>query len=765
MDGKWIRTYAFIAILAAVAPAHGAEVAGETGAGTVSSDPAKAWERFLAEGELATAYPAYEALGKVGYNAQSGDPTLCSENGDALKAALGVVPVSIALHRAAMLCAEAVGDSAGAERELLALAALSKHAFAQGSDSRESRPIRLLHPRDAYSLLSTSGLEYLYEYYRQLDVQRYFPSVVVAWDPDAKIERHLSFDFVDAISRINRKDRFSGFPFDRQLFANGFVEGLVKENEVLGLDLQATKAAAQVESGKEKIGKLRTVAERGGVLATRAWIAVCALKPFAGCEDGLVDAILPYAEKKHGIAMTLLAYLYAEGIGVKRDATSAATLLDAANRRWPKDGATLEYASMWSALHEGELPQDLRERLAAAESHGNPDARLFLARRKLTAEGKPSLDAADLAYLAQPSRNQMGEGYWLLAFYYGQLKNKQEEEAWTKRAALAGDADAQSDYAFVLLDDEKGPPNRAEGERMMAEGAHGGDRYAQRYMAYLSRQNSRWTDAEGWLMDAVDNGDVQAILDLANMYEWERPGLTGKVGVAVQAYESLAKMDTGAEARRRLAAMALAGRGMKKDPELAKKWLLADAGKADHESEYVLGMAYLRGEFGKVDEAEGTRWMERAIEGKQEYAYADFGHWLYYRKQTPQSRNRAIELWRTGMAAGSDVASNNLAWALCTSPDAAIFDAKAGLATTERMGDVDDMDSASLDTVAACHAAAGDFKRAADLQARAIELLKEDQDTPATATASSDEDDTQGYHDRLALYAKQQRYIEPAVKL
>jgi len=752
MDGKWIRTCTFVAILAAVAPASGAVP------DIVSSDPAKAWERFLAEAELATAYPAYEALGKVGYNAQSGDPTLCSENGGALKAALQLVPVSIALHRAAMLCAEAVGDSAGAERELVALAALSKHALAQDFDSNESRPIRLLHPRDAYSLLSTSGLEYLYEYYRQLDVQRYFPVVVVAWDPDAKIERHLTFDFVDVVSRINRKDRFGGFPFDRQLITNGFVESLIKENEVLGLDLQATQTAGQVESGKEKVGKLRAVAERGGILATRAWIAVCVLKPFAGCEDGLVDAVLPYAEQKHAVAMTLLAYLYAEGVGVKRDATSAATLLDAANRRWPKDGATLEYASMWGALHEGELPQDLSERLTTAESHGNPDTRLFLIRRKLTAKGKPSLDAADLAYLAQPSRNQMGEGYWLLAYYYGQLEDKQEEAAWTKRAALAGDAGAQSDYAFALLDDEKGPPNRAEGERMMAEAAHGGHLYAQRYMAYLSRQKSRWTDAEGWLMDAVDNGDVQAILDLANMYEWERSGVTGKVGVAVQAYESLAKMDTGAEARRRLAAMALAGRGMKKDPELAKKWLLADAEKADHESEYVLGMAYLRGEFGKVDEPEGTRWMERAIKGKDEDAFADFGSWLYYTKQTPQARARGIELWRAGDAQGSSAASNNLAWALCTSPDTAIFDAKTGLATTAHMGDVEDMNSAWLDTVAACHAAAGDFKRAVDLQAQALELVKKEQDTPATA--NSGEDYTKGYRDRLALYTKQQRYVE-----
>lgn len=755
MQRTWILLAALVAWpVMAVEP--------QTLADSVGTDPAQAWTRFLGQAEWEQVYPAYDVLDEVGYRPDGVDAALCRQNAVALKDAVIAAPVSIVLRRAAMLCAEAVGDEAGAERALTALAALSKLALSQASDNVNPKPIRVLRPNDAYALLHVSGLEYRYDYYADVTAKRYFPLMIAAWDPDAKLERHLQFDYIDTIQHLDRKDRFSGFPINRKQYADAFVESQVKGNDILGIDIQAVRDAAGVTATKDKIAKLRPAAERGGIQAALNWLNVCASKPYPGCGDGFVDAVLPQAEKQHALPMTLLAYAYAEGVGVKPDAESARQLLDAADKRWRHDGATLTYTALWSTNHKGVLPDALRQRLVQAQARGSANAELLLIREKFVANPSVTLSSADVAFLSDPKQNGLGMGYSMLADYHATSKHQQEALEWGKRAAEAGNTEAQANYGFALYNGKQGvTADRTAGERMLAEAAQGGDAWSQRYLASLSAEQARWADAEGWLMGAAGNGDIKAILFLAELYEWERPGVSGKVDRAVEIYRSLADEDDVADGRRHLAAMALAGRGMKKDPEQARQWLLADAEKADYESQAMLGSAYLRGEFGKADETEGTRWMERAIQGKEESAFVDYGAWLYYTKQTPTARVRAIELWKAGDAQGFGTASNNLAWALCTASDA-VFDAKVGLAAAARIGELENLDTAELDTVAACHAATGNFKRAVELQTRAIELLKKDQET--SATANSGEDYTKGYRDRLALYARQQRYVEPSIR-
>jgi hypothetical protein len=82
----------------------------------VAADPAQAWTRFLAHADLGDAYDRHDALDAVGYTLASVDADACHAHGDALREAVRRVPVSIALHQAALLCAEAVGDEALADR-------------------------------------------------------------------------------------------------------------------------------------------------------------------------------------------------------------------------------------------------------------------------------------------------------------------------------------------------------------------------------------------------------------------------------------------------------------------------------------------------------------------------------------------------------------------------------------------------------------------------------------------------------------------------
>ena len=746
-------------VLAMAPPALAAEPVDSMGL-----DPAAAWERFLGDAVLPKVLGAYSALDSIGYNAQGVDPEACKAHRAALDAAVNQAPISIALHHAAMLCAEAMNDQAAAEKEMAVLAAYSRFALSQASESHDSRPIRLLHLVDAYALLRIAGLELRYEYYQKLSADRYFPVTIVGWDADANVERHLTFDFVDVMSRINREDTYSGFPVDRQLLAEAFVSGQVEARGLLGLDVKSVNDASRIADARQKVGILKPVAALGGILATRAWIAVCTLLPYDGCGDGLADAIMPYAEKKQALSMTLLAYTYAEGIGVDKDPAAATTLLDAANRRWPKQSGSVEFANIWMAIHEGQVPDAIGKMLSDADAAGNPNARMLVIRRKLLVKEVPELDAGELEYLARPSSNELGAGEQELAFYYAMRKDEVQENSWDRRAALHGDADAQAEYGYSLLWGDEKDRDEAEGERMLAEAAHGGSAYAQRNMAYLSRREGKWKDAEGWLLGSARRGDAKSILDLANLYEWQRPGLEGKVGVAVDTYRALAREEDSpqaAQARRRLAAMALAGRGMGKAPGKAKEWLLVDAEKGDHESEGMLGMAYLNGDFGAVGEAEGRRWMERAMAAGEADAFSEYGYWLYYKKKSPDARISAIELWQKGDKAGSATASNNLAWAWCTSEDAAIVDPVRGAEVAARIAKRNDLDAGEIDTVAACRAGVGDFADAARLQQTAIDKEMENNPGKGAPGVEPDPDsDEAGYRRRLALYQAKQPYVE-----
>jgi hypothetical protein len=140
-----------------------------------------------------------------------------------------------------------------------------------------------------------------------------------------------------------------------------------------------------------------------------------------------------------------------------------------------------------------------------------------------------------------------------------------------------------------------------------------------------------------------------------------------------------------------------------------------------------------------------------------EDAFTAYSSWLFYTKDTTESRAQALEILARAHADGNIGASNNYAWALCTSPRPEIYDAKHGLEVSVKLGDIETMSPGWLDTVAACQAATGDFKRAVELQTRAARELAAF-DTPEEAAKRKGE--PAGYQKRLDLYKAGKRYEE-----
>jgi hypothetical protein len=137
---KGIRGWIALALLqAALAPAAAAAV----------PDAAGMWEQFLATGNYHKSMSAYAVLTSTGYNGTDVDATSCKDHAADVRSAVETVPVSIAIHRVAYLCADATGDTAMADREMEVLAALSRHALKQAGDPQVARPIAVIAPADA----------------------------------------------------------------------------------------------------------------------------------------------------------------------------------------------------------------------------------------------------------------------------------------------------------------------------------------------------------------------------------------------------------------------------------------------------------------------------------------------------------------------------------------------------------------------------------------------------------------------------------------
>lgn len=735
----------FVAI---VAPVSAATPSAKPG----GLDPRAAWETFLATADSTAVNNAYEALDAVGYDGELVEPDRCVAGHDALGAAVAVVPVSLALRRASYLCAQAAGDGTAADRAMDDLAVLSRDALRGAGDLESGRPIRVVAPVDAAALVVSSGLQVSYLYYPQQRPTRYFPLVLAAKDADTGAERHLVFDFVDVAYRLDRSDKFAGFPVLRNNWVDGYIKNGVKGRQVYALDARAVIQAVY-ESGDEQLKTLREGAALAGIESAHWWLVLCARKPSEHCADGLVDALLPQAEKQFAYPMVLLALAQLDGVGTTRNADAAWALLDGANRHWPGE-AIAQFTRIWRDIHpSGSLPPPLVKRLEQARAGGNRYYQRLLIAQKLQGTAKPVLDAGDIGFLSEPVENGIGRGYGVLADYYKQRGEIAEMLVARRKAAEAGWADAQYRYGYELEHGQYGlARDQAAGRTLLAAAAHGGSDNAMTYLGEVASFEGRWRDAEAWQLAAMMDADVDAAVGIAELYEHERPGVSGKIDRAILIYRALDN-DGSATGRRHLAALALEGRGMPKDPAQARKWLLVDAEKDDPKSQMLLGHGLVEGRFGAPDEAEGVRWMERALATKDDDARDDFAFWLYNRKATRDARRRALSLWADGDAGGDRLATNGLAWALCTG-DEADFDPKRGLDVAKRMGDPAELPAGLLDTLAACYGAAGNFAQATTTQQQVIERLVK----PATATPDEWRKRMKPFTERLDLYRSGTRY-------
>ena len=740
-----------LVLMAAVAAALSQPaMAADAGAETV----ARQWDAFLRQGTTADVNAAIDAMDAVGYSVDAVDAGKCREHAAGLADAQRRLPVSIALQRAALLCAEATGDHEGAERASSAVAALARVAFDTADRGAWPRPVRIVLPGDAYALFASAGMQFRYELYSELRAEPYFPLMIAEAAPDSGVEKLVRFDYVDVLQAIDRGTPSHGTPRLRAIYAESFVDAAVKRGEVAGIDYMALKAAAQESGPQQKVAALRDAAMNGGLNSAATWLLVCAGNSSPGCADGLVDALLPQAEQRHAYPMLLLATAYLEGVGVPADAKAAEAMLDAADRAWDRRGASVAFADLFVVLHPGEPATPfLRKRLQAAHEAGNAAALPALVAIEMARKDEAyQLTASDEALLANPDNNGLGHGLFKLAGWY-ESRDKARSDAYLQRAADAGNSDALRILAVRLRETQGSKPPTPETLDLLARAANGGDAYAMYYMGYQAYMQGNPKRAEDWVIPAALRGDAGATFFLAGIWAEGHEGLDGDPAQAVKVYEELAGTDEyGAEARRSLAGLAIAGKGMDKDPARARAWLLRDAEAGDAESQVMLGGMLLAGMLGEKDEAAGREWMERAIAAKSVDAMNQYGLWLHNHGKDAADRAHGVQLSRQAAEDGDIGAMNNAAWMLCVSPHDDVRKPVEGMVLARKLEATPDIGPGTIDTVAACLAAVGEFEQAVEMQQRVVDDMKR--------LPSPDPDSLKAMEARLALYRAGKPYIE-----
>jgi TPR repeat protein len=717
----------------------------------VARDADAAWARFLGGATAEAVHPAYNVIAAVGYDGAGVDAAACARHASELRAAIETVPVGIALHRVALLCAEATGDEAAADAATDALEGLSQLALAQAGEPGVSAPIRVVRAEDAYAFLLGIGLEPRYGFFREVAPMRYFPLEIAAAN-DEGLERRFTFDFVDAGHRIDRSGAQSAFPQARVELADAWVTSLAAMGHVAAKDHQAIVAARALASPARKAEALREAVAAGGVQSARAWIMVCMRDPAAACDE-LGDALLRAAETGMTLATVHLAVLQAEGLGVERDQAMADGLLAAAARRMRPGDAEVEYIALRSAAPGADAPA-LAMALRPLAAAGLPAAMVGL--MDLDAEGA-HWPGDMLARLEREPLSRHAPVARRLAQYHRNAGNEAAAEAWLDHAAALGDAAAQADRALAMqaadLPPERQPPGVLE---LMREAAHGGDILGARWMAWLATREGRHADAELWLLPAITAGSPDAIIDLAELGlqgdSGDRAALRVRPAVLLDALRELAA-DGVARARQLLADLAIEVGHPDIPREEGEALLREDAAAGDTDAMQMLGSAYLRGRLGPRDVAAGREWFERAIDAGADGAKGAYGMSLYYGGTTAAERAEGLEWLGKGEAVGEDMAANNLAWALCTSRHADVHDPPRGARVAAMLAArLEAPDAGVLDTFAACHAAVGEHARAMALQEQAIAALP--------VRADGEPDDRNGFAERLALYRAGGAYVE-----
>lgn len=711
------------------------------------------WTQFLAGSELQRATTALQVINRL-FDAEGElDPQACATEQAAVREALAEVPVSIGLWLYGSRCAELSGDRALAEQSEGVLAALLEHALSQRKFARFARPIRVLGENDIYAILDLLGEEVRHQHYEVPVTGRYMRAMATLYNPENGRESTLYFDFLDTFAQLTRELPDMDYPEGRQQFARSLLKGMAGSPAA---DVASDFWEALLLGDKQE--RAQRMVDLGAKSRDHAyWLGnMCVLIPELDCAGPGVELLLPFVEEEHAEARLSLAAAYAEGRGLTRDEDAARDLLTAANGALGAPHAEAALQFMLRNLHgDTRLHPLVADTLRKAAKAGEPIASLLVAfdtgdwSRRVPAEALPLLqNAADAG---------LDGAKGLIGKHYLELGKAAKGLPLLEAAARAGDSTSANALGMAYAMGDPIPRDLAAARRWLTAAAQDGNARAMRLLA-MDYQREGGADnilrADRWLTSATLVGDLTAAHELARFLAAEPAGARNPRERAKLMFDALVEEHDSDEARVDLARWYLTADNEMKAPEKAEPLLRTAARKLD-EGRLAYVIYTLLGRLPGADEGQAREWLEAGIESSDPKMALPLASGLINAQPAFRDAPRGLSTLERWWEDKQDAAAlNELAWARCTSPADDVFSSEESarlgplLAANEESRD----NPARLDTVAACHAAAGDFERAAEVQRGVLETVEPRLGATHPTVAKMRE--------RLELYTAGKRAIE-----
>lgn len=685
------------------------------------------WNTLLAAGDAKAIYATYELVDAVKNESGEIDADRCRAESEAIAAALQTNPVGLAVWYMAQACARAVGDDTLAQQRFERFEALLRHTLAAYRPG-EDRPMRILSERDVDAVVAASGQTLLYAMYPPYDGERELSYIVGLWDDKTQRESLLTFDYLGAAVRLRRALPEAEFPIFRRHLVAALRQSAQENSPASPL---ARVASLRSLGGNEQLDDYRRHAHDGDLMSAVILAMGCGERVELGCRDDAVDVLLPFAEKRHAMALIALAFVYARHDASADDIAKARALIEQSDQRLGDAQGSVMFAQFGQLLGGRETISAIVENnLKKAARKDNLVAGLSLALSH-TQNTRKVPAGRELAYVEAAAQGGVPEAqFWLASM---RLADKKPGEAVVlmRRAAEGGFAPAQNWLGRAHYFGRDGAARDQElGLKWLKQAAHGGIAIASVLIGghYMQQSDevANLQRAREWLRSGAVSGDLLGMLTLARLYALDVKDV-GTVKEAAELYEAIITDHDSVEARRELAALLIDGRGTAQNVPRAEELLRGDARKGNAESQFLLAVQLGQDEKGTESRlAESAEWLRKAAASGDAKARDALASRLWYgRRGVVADQAAARELWQAVVAEGAlPRAANNLAWAICTPQDATLLDAKAGRAAAESVTQGDDVPAFFLGTLAACQAADGDFDSAVSTQQRAIATLE-----------------------------------------
>jgi TPR repeat protein len=688
--------------------------------------------------------------------------SVCAKSMDDLARAARRDPLSLAVWYYQGQCAEALGNSALRDRSDEAFAALVRDTLAGVPPDNGVTPLHVESIDDGNALIDASGEDVTYSYLDMSDLGRGLFWRAGLQDKQTHRERELSFEFLERRLALVRDPDLLVDPLMRLLAERDFAENGIDKSIAPWPGVPRTLDYLTRFTAEQEAARIKQLIASDSVDVPYVLAPYCFWHPEASCASAAVDKLLPLAERHLAQPMILLAYAEANGLGIKSDQSAAKVLLQGATRNEDAGAVYAAYLYLDGRHFEAASPFDrwIYAQVAAAADAGD---KLAAGVALQFVVGNPTYEGD----ATRPKRwQQLADSAGLTDFSYAYCRSvAKAANDGPAEIACAQAAGASSAAAFFLADaytygDLPGVAvDYAKALYWRKQAAILGDAVSMRLMGKHYEAETGKPEslelAKKWYRSSIELRDGYAILDLA---EFEARGqvdpAAGPKGAA-KVYEAVSadpSKEFGPRARRDLALLLAKGKGIDRDPSRARSLVMHDADTGDARSQLLMANLLYAGLLGAPDPAGAHTWMEKAISANNTSVTIAIADQLYAGVKLPPDRARAIALWtQAAQQKGGELAWNDMAWSLCTAPDASLRNPKQGLDAAVK-ATARNSSPSWLDTLAACEAATGDYDAAAGTEQKAL------------ANADPDSDLGKNLSARIAQYRAHQIYVQPPYK-